>query len=228
MPAGSYFFDSDTRLLNFGYMGATGHLGCRKVRSKFLPQWGRPLYLTQKQHGTATSRVGNLASLTAGFISRERTHAKALHASHEATLGTEFSLSWNPTTFISSPHSAEPAAGLRSITEGSKIASYVHHSFLLILAQQLYHSLAKCDLLHKVNDELVPHVIVRLLAGPQPSALNVHGTLQTRWRGGHTVIVLAKADPHVPQSHAAAPAQQNEQIVHLAHHRSPQRCRCPC
>lgn len=45
MPAGSYFFERSTRALNLGYRGTMGHLGCRKVRSKFLPGCGLPLYL---------------------------------------------------------------------------------------------------------------------------------------------------------------------------------------
>lgn len=37
MPAGSYFLDRADSFANSGYRPATGHLGCRKVRSKF---WG--------------------------------------------------------------------------------------------------------------------------------------------------------------------------------------------
>jgi hypothetical protein len=37
MPAGSYCLLSASSWLNLGYSGATGHLGCVKVRSKFLP-----------------------------------------------------------------------------------------------------------------------------------------------------------------------------------------------
>lgn len=74
---------------------------------------------------------------------------------------------------ITIPHSApfsgrccaskQPSATMPvTFREGFKVASYIHHSFYLTPAQ-LPHSLAKCDLLHQVNDVLVPHVIVRLL-----------------------------------------------------------------